>query len=737
MGTLCGALEIATRDGGSVLPGLLLAASLCGAVGALAALLVHVMGERRILAAALLVLPVPIYEAREIHWAIGRASDLSLMVGAISVWIASLAAGAVAGGAVFLAFDRAPISKRLGRRSAVVLSVGALLVATALSLAFCQARAPFVARIVLHAVAAGVAILLLSPKLRKIARPIAAVASLAALAIIPGRYTGLCAAAAAVALGSAVLSLEAFGAIVPTRPIRSPTIAISLAGAILALAAAHLIVTRLPGSWLEATGTGLVTELVRAGRALTDFDRDGHGVVFGQRDCAPFSSRACPGKHEVPGDALDENCLAGPAPAGECARVRAAEAINPRPRPWRGDIVLLLVDTLRAADAFAIRDGQLASMEAAGISFTRAYSTSSFTAFALLGVFSWRLAPNATTTWFGAISGVSRMPRDSLAPLLVRAGYSTALVGGSLPRENRYFGPDAYGAGFETAHLMAMGADPSDVTRAAASVFGAMSAGKPRFLYVHVMALHEPQADHAAYLRTLSRIDQAMGTLRSAVGPGAMWIVLADHGDEYGEHGGLYHASTLYDEQLRVPLVVTRPDLAPRREAHVTALRSLGPTILAMVDPASAPAGPGPYLCLDVDGCRDMPVPAALEMPTIHLHGLVTGTHKVVRDLDRGQSTAFDLTADPKERAPMTPAPPDLEEELTAWEEDLFGPRDAACFWPYAPSADRPRENGATPSGRPRRGSRRSGRAASASPCAPPSRRGRRRAGRRGRTRPA
>ena len=33
----------------------------------------------------------------------------------------------------------------------------------------------------------------------------------------------------------------------------------------------------------------------------------------------------------------------------------------------------------------------------------------------------------------------------------------------------------------------------------------------------------------------------------------------ADHGEEFGEHGGRYHGTTVYDEQVRVPLVVVGP----------------------------------------------------------------------------------------------------------------------------------------------------------------------------------
>jgi len=41
--------------------------------------------------------------------------------------------------------------------------------------------------------------------------------------------------------------------------------------------------------------------------------------------------------------------------------------------------------------------------------------------------------------------------------------------------------------------------------------------------------------------------------------PNAIIVVAADHGEEFDEHGGRYHGTTLYDEQVRVPLVIYVP----------------------------------------------------------------------------------------------------------------------------------------------------------------------------------
>lgn len=63
------------------------------------------------------------------------------------------------------------------------------------------------------------------------------------------------------------------------------------------------------------------------------------------------------------------------------------------------------------------------------------------------------------------------------------------------------------------------------------------------------------------------------------------FIITSDHGDELREHGGLAHfLPKLYEELLRVPLIITGPNLkAGRIERQVSTLH-LAPTILSLND---------------------------------------------------------------------------------------------------------------------------------------------------------
>ncbi|MEW5946904.1 MAG: sulfatase, partial [bacterium] len=75
-----------------------------------------------------------------------------------------------------------------------------------------------------------------------------------------------------------------------------------------------------------------------------------------------------------------------------------------------------------------------------------------------------------------------------------------------------------------------------------------------------------------------------------------MLILLSDHGEEFGEHGYAgWHSHSLYEELLRVPLIIAAPGVHPSRIAADVSLIDVTPTALeyAGVPPDRAPAMQG------------------------------------------------------------------------------------------------------------------------------------------------
>jgi arylsulfatase A-like enzyme len=68
-------------------------------------------------------------------------------------------------------------------------------------------------------------------------------------------------------------------------------------------------------------------------------------------------------------------------------------------------------------------------------------------------------------------------------------------------------------------------------------------------------------------------------------------VVTADHGDEFLEHGRLGHIKTLFEELLRIPLIVRYPRRVPpgQRFAEPVRLEDVAPTILGLAGVASPP----------------------------------------------------------------------------------------------------------------------------------------------------
>jgi arylsulfatase A-like enzyme len=87
----------------------------------------------------------------------------------------------------------------------------------------------------------------------------------------------------------------------------------------------------------------------------------------------------------------------------------------------------------------------------------------------------------------------------------------------------------------------------------------------------------------ARYDQNLRYIDDQVARLVAAAGEDATVVLFADHGEEFFDHGELEHGHTLYDELLRIPLIVRAPGLAPRRVPTPVSLIDLTPTVLDLL----------------------------------------------------------------------------------------------------------------------------------------------------------
>ncbi len=668
---------------------------------------------------SLLLLPAPLVYAGELVWAAGRAVQLLALHLPLLGILVSLAFGAAAAAGLLFLHRRRPLRMlssplRLALAALVVFVLGVVtgLWLVTLALALVVQVLACAALVALYAV-------LISGWRARLIAPLSALMALAAVSYLPNVYVELQRVLASLALAAGFLAALAW--LRPSSPApSSPALATPdppapsrprlasrrlVAAAITAalgsagLWAAHLLVAESPGAWKgTSTRGGVASAWMRLARDLTDLDGDGYGVIFGQTDCAPLDAAVGPGTREIPQNSVDDNCALGDARDTIADWQRQADAQHSAPPPWSGDVVVVLVDSLRA-DELAARDlPALAALRADGVVFERAYATSTFTAGSMPGIFAGRLPFSLRYNWLGPFKGCPVDVHAGLASWLGARGFRTALVGvpvvDALGAPWECWEPYSLGHGFDVREPAEYFASPDQVSAQAIAVWrklahereAAEARRQRRFMYVHYMSVHNVTGVEA-YRDEVRRFDRALGQLRAALGPEVLFVLLSDHGQAFSEHGGFGHAQSLYEEVVRIPLIVAGPPLRPGRVDRVVSSRQLAPTLLAMVAPDAVPSAKGPYLCLDArqGPCRDMPAPLELWLPAAHLRGLVVGRQKIIRDLTHGDVLGYDLERDPGELRPLVPPPPALLQRLREWEEYGFSARTDADVWPYQP----------------------------------------------------
>src|SRR5262249_21256420 len=120
------------------------------------------------------------------------------------------------------------------------------------------------------------------------------------------------------------------------------------------------------------------------------------------------------------------------------------------------------------------------------------------------------------------------------------------------------------------------------------------------FVWVHYFEPHEPYDLHPGpFAGAREAVDRYDGEIRfvddqiarlvaylKKTRPHALVVLAADHGEEFGEHGGRYHGTALYEEQARVPLAFATLDgsgLSPHRVTTPVGLVDVAPTILSLI----------------------------------------------------------------------------------------------------------------------------------------------------------
>ena len=349
--------------------------------------------------------------------------------------------------------------------------------------------------------------------------------------------------------------------------------------------------------------------------------------------------------------------------------------------PRRPNIVLIFIDTLRADHVGSYgyarpTTPRLDRFAASAVQFDDAHAQASNTPRSFASIITGRWP--SRVAWRKRFANFSDASEDNqtLFEIFHAAGYRTEAVSAHF-----YFnlargvtaGVDAWDnrGALGVRETVDEVASP-DITARALQHLDELAAGsQPFVLMVHYFSPHSRYIPHPEvadfgptqldlYDGEIAFVDHYVAQLldvldRPPLASSTIVVVFSDHGEAFGEHGLSLHGRTLYEEEIRVPLLIRVPGTAPRRIPERVGLIDLLPT-LAELSSLQAPAAEGRSLAPALRDQQLPPLPLYMEqLPypayPIHLVAVIGATGvKVIRNLTSGAIEAYDLHADPAEQ---------------------------------------------------------------------------------------
>lgn len=484
-------------------------------------------------------------------------------------------------------------------------------------------------------------------------------------------------------LTAAVVALAYSRDIPETLARRARLAALPVAIALMAAGFARLELSH-AGAAIKAGG-GLPSAILHALEAWSDRDGDGAGAHFGGHDCDEGDPSRHPAAAEVSDDRLDSNCDGrdSPTPAAiapEPPTSASASTMNARAptseKAARPDILLITLDSVGAAHCSSYGYKQkttpeLDKLAERGALFVHAYAPGSDTQRTTIPVVSGQTlsaTPVSSLEWPYLEDNA-----ETLAERLKKAGYSTgAVTSFTWLRKDLNFhqGFDHFDESpFRDQHPERSITGETAIKSALAIYDTLAKAPEPLLLWVHLFDAHRDFIEHkglsfgegarARYDGEIAFVDRHLGSLMKKVqgGPRAdrtLWVVHGTHGQAFGEHDDIGHGGSLvYDEVLRVPLVIVAPGSKHTKlrwgKDAVTTL-DIVPTLLDYAG-VSAKGTAGVSLRRAVDGVADFqraPIFAHARQRVVVIDWPLK---LIARDRKKGDDRLllFDLDRDPGE----------------------------------------------------------------------------------------
>lgn len=388
-----------------------------------------------------------------------------------------------------------------------------------------------------------------------------------------------------------------------------------LAASVSGLYAANSVIEKRPEILDTIDSEGyLSATLLKLGRRFTDRDGDGHGIWLGGKDCDDSNPDINPSARDVPDNGVDEDCSGEDLSVAKLQAELGALSDSTPQKPeksgsWLPDdtsLILITIDSLRFDEPGFMgrpRDvtPNLDRLASTGTIYDRAYGLGSYTGHAIPSILTGKYA--------------SELTRNDKQEIRIGAEetFAAELICGTTVRcaaflSHFLFKPyHGWHQGFgEWTIVPADPPGPGHVTTKYSAHNVALSAitwlSDPKntqgrfWLWLHFMDPHreylshpgvpqfgdEPrdQYDHEV-LFTDRQVGRVLDHLKTMdIAKRTIVLVTSDHGESFLEHGRYHHGRELWEEIIRVPMVVAGAGIQARHISRPTSHIDLYPTLL-------------------------------------------------------------------------------------------------------------------------------------------------------------
>ncbi len=434
-------------------------------------------------------------------------------------------------------------------------------------------------------------------------------------------------------------------------------------------------------------------------RALTDSDGDGFSDVFAGGDCNDSNPLISPKAKEIPDNNIDENCRGGDLKTEvkpkqvEPKRAPDQIAAAPRVKAAPYNIVFIMIDTLRPdrLGAYGYKRDTSPNIDAFAqnsLLFENVYGQAPNTPRSFPSMITGRYPSRISWEERYANYGKLTDANQTLFKIFGAAGWRTEMVSA-----HWYF---EKAKGFEKGiHFWdnrgALSIKKSNTQSAAPLItqkimtrLDELEKRKERFvLFAHYFDPHSRYMNHPdvkvfgkkglsnKYDSEIAYVDHHIKPVLDRLNSG-IWarntvvVLTSDHGEAFKEHGFYFHGRTVYNEEVKVPLIIRVPGTESKRIKTTIGLVDLLPTLGEMTGVKTETAmgesmvglwtgtGPIPKKPVFVE---------QLPYPNYKTHMVAaidrSGQFKVIQNVTDNILEIFDLKTDPKEKRNLLDKNPD------------------------------------------------------------------------------